>query len=175
MILLPRDYDAVLPFARVDMFLDEDAMTAKFCEFNADGSSGMNENREITASMQGCAAYQAFAEQHKLATCDKALFPGWVDGFLSIARHLYVQGGKPAYCHRGLFGKRHYRRVQDFLKLFAERGIECSVYDVRDRRVKTAASLAARRFTDATTLNRRHLAPQRDQRYHRQLGRRRGP
>ena len=33
-------------------------MTAKFCEFNADGSSGMNENREITASMQGCAAYR---------------------------------------------------------------------------------------------------------------------
>lgn len=43
LILLPRGYDAVLPFARVDTFLDEDALTAKFCEFNGDGSSGMNE------------------------------------------------------------------------------------------------------------------------------------
>lgn len=48
LILLPRGYDSVLPFARVDTFLDEDDYRVKFCEFNADGSSGMNENREIT-------------------------------------------------------------------------------------------------------------------------------
>ena len=50
LILLPRGYDSVLPFARVDTFLDEDDYRVKFCEFNADGSSGMNENREITTS-----------------------------------------------------------------------------------------------------------------------------
>ena len=46
LILLPRGYDSVLPFARVDTFLNEDDYRVKFCEFNADGSSGMNENRE---------------------------------------------------------------------------------------------------------------------------------
>ena len=130
LILLPRDYDAVLPFARVDMFLDEDAMTAKFCEFNADGSSGMNENREITASMQGCAAYQAFAEQHKLATCDKALFPGWVDEFLSIYDTYTFKVENP---HIAIVLENAItEEFKIFSKLFAERGIECSVYDVRD-------------------------------------------
>lgn len=132
LILLPRDYDAVLPFARVDMFLDEDAMTAKFCEFNADGSSGMNENREITASMQGSAAYQAFAEQHKLATCDKALFPGWVDEFLSIYDTYTFKVENPHIAIVDFLENAITEEFKIFSKLFAERGIECSVYDVRD-------------------------------------------
>lgn len=132
LILLPRDYEAILPFARVDMFLDEDAMTAKFCEFNADGSSGMNENREITASMQGCGAYQAFAEQHKLATCDKALFPGWVDEFLSIYDTYAFKVENPHIAIVDFLENAITEEFKIFSKLFAERGIECSVYDVRD-------------------------------------------
>lgn len=132
LILLSRDYDAILPFARVDMFLDEDAMTAKFCEFNADGSSGMNENREITASMQGCGAYQAFAEQHKLATCDKALFPGWVDEFLSIYDTYALKVENPHIAIVDFLENAITEEFKIFSKLFAERGIECSVYDVRD-------------------------------------------
>ena len=31
LILLPRGYDALLPFARVDLFLNEDDMSAQFC------------------------------------------------------------------------------------------------------------------------------------------------
>lgn len=132
LILLPRDYDAVLPFARVDMFLDEDAMTAKFCEFNADGSSGMNENREITASMQGRAAYQAFAEKHKLTTCDEALFPGWVDEFLSIYDTYTFKVENPHIAIVDFLENAITEEFKIFSKLFAERGIECSVYDVRD-------------------------------------------
>ena len=41
LILLPRDYDSVLPFARVDTFLNEDDYRIHFCEFNGDGSAGM--------------------------------------------------------------------------------------------------------------------------------------
>ena len=36
LILLPRGYDATLPFARVDTFLNEDDYSVKFCEFNGD-------------------------------------------------------------------------------------------------------------------------------------------
>ena len=50
LILVPRGYDALLPFARFDIFLDENTGDVAFCEFNGDGSSGMNENREITHS-----------------------------------------------------------------------------------------------------------------------------
>ncbi len=48
MILLPRGYEDTLPFARIDVFLNEDDLSCGFCEFKMDGSAGMNENREIT-------------------------------------------------------------------------------------------------------------------------------
>lgn len=132
LILLPRDYDALLPFARVDMFLDEDAMTAKFCEFNADGSSGMNENREITASMQGSAAFADFCAQHAVTTCDEALFPGWVDEFLSIYDTYAFKVDRPHIAIVDFLENAITEEFKIFAKLFAERGVECSVYDVRD-------------------------------------------
>lgn len=45
LILLPRGYEDTLPFARIDVFLNEDDLSCGFCEFNGDGSAGMNENR----------------------------------------------------------------------------------------------------------------------------------
>ena len=82
LILLPRGYDAVLPFARVDTFLDEDDGRIKFCEFNADGSSGMNENREITTSVAQSKTFEEFANRHHVEGCE--LFESWVDKFLDI-------------------------------------------------------------------------------------------
>lgn len=53
LILLPRGYDAILPFARVDIFLNEDTLESAFCELNGDGSAGLNEDREIVHSIEG--------------------------------------------------------------------------------------------------------------------------
>ena len=75
LILLPRGYDSVLPFARVDTFLDEDDYRVKFCEFNADGSSGMNENREITTSVAQSETFKEFASRHQVEGCE--LFESW--------------------------------------------------------------------------------------------------
>ena len=82
LILLPRGYDSVLPFARVDTFLDEDDYRVKFCEFNADGSSGMNENREITTSVAQSETFKEFASRHQVEGCE--LFESWVQAFLDI-------------------------------------------------------------------------------------------
>ncbi len=82
LICLPRGYDAVLPFARVDTFLNEDDGRVKFCEFNADGSSGMNENREITTSVAQSKTFEEFANRHHVEGCE--LFESWVDKFLDI-------------------------------------------------------------------------------------------
>ena len=82
LILLPRDYDSVLPFARVDTFLNEDDYRIHFCEFNGDGSAGMNENREITNSIVGSDTFRTFAENHAVQGCD--LFMPWVRAFMDI-------------------------------------------------------------------------------------------
>ena len=132
LILLPRGYDALLPFARVDLFLNEDDMSAQFCEFNADGSSGMNENREITASIANSEPFKAFAAAHQVRTCNEELFAGWVDEFLKIYD---TYDSKVANPHVAIVDFLENAITEEFIifaGLFAERGIECSVYDVRD-------------------------------------------
>lgn len=132
LILLPRDYDALLPFARVDLFLDENTLDATFCEFNGDGSSGMNENREIGASLVDAAPLREFKCRHAVQTCDKALFDGWVDEFLSIYDTYAFKVEHPHIAIVDFLENAITEEFKIFAKLFAERGVECSVYDVRD-------------------------------------------
>lgn len=130
LILLPRGYDSVLPFARVDTFLNEDDYTLKFCEFNGDGSSGMNENREITNSVMGSAAFAAFAEKHQLQACD--LFMPWVDRFIGIYNSYAHSVPTPRFAICDYLENGVVDEFYIYAELFAQRGIECIVADVRD-------------------------------------------
>ncbi|WP_165170951.1 circularly permuted type 2 ATP-grasp protein [Adlercreutzia sp. ZJ242] len=130
LILLPRGYDSLLPFARVDTFLDEDDYRVKFCEFNGDGSSGMNENREITNSVRDTAAFRAFADRHSVRGCD--LFEPWVEAFLRIYATYEHRVEKPRvaicdYLENGVVDEFYL-----FANLFADHGVECAVADVRE-------------------------------------------
>ncbi|MFW6238375.1 MAG: hypothetical protein ACOC5A_03990, partial [Halanaerobiales bacterium] len=51
LILLDPGYDKFFPVARFDVFY-QDAQKLKFCELNADGTSGMNENRVLSKLFQ---------------------------------------------------------------------------------------------------------------------------
>lgn len=130
LILLPRGYDSVLPFARVDTFFDEDDLRVRFCEFNADGSSGMNENREITASVARSETFKEFARRHRVGGCE--LFEPWVEAFLGIyaTYDRRIENPRIAICdylENGVVDEFHV-----FAELFRERGAECVVADVRD-------------------------------------------
>ena len=130
LILLPRGYDSVLPFARVDTFFDEDDLRVRFCEFNADGSSGMNENREITTSVAQSKTFEEFANRHHVEGCE--LFEPWVEAFLGIyaTYDRRVENPRIAICdylENGVVDEFHV-----FAELFRERGAECVVADVRD-------------------------------------------
>ncbi|MCI9129051.1 MAG: carboxylate--amine ligase [Eggerthellaceae bacterium] len=130
LILLPRGYDSLLPFARVDTFIDEDTGRLAFCEFNGDGSAGMNENREITNSIIGSDTFKTFAQSHKVTGC--SLFQPWVDRFCKIYDTYVnkVQNPRFAICdylENGVVDEFHV-----FASLFKERGIDCIVCDVRE-------------------------------------------
>lgn len=132
LILLPRGYDDVLPFARIDVFLNEDDMSCKFCEFNGDGSAGMNENREITNSIATTETYRQFCQTHDIEPCE--LFESWVIKFIDIftrSRHA-VPNARFAICDYLECG------VVDEFKVFSEyfkrHGYECVICDVRDLR-----------------------------------------
>lgn len=130
LILLPRGYDSVLPFARFDTFLDEKTYEAKFCEFNGDGSAGMNENREITNSVTPSKTFGEFAGEHELAGC--SLFEPWVKDFIRIYGTYEHKVDNPRfaicdYLENGVVDEFHV-----FASLFAKNGYECVVCDVRD-------------------------------------------
>ena len=128
--MLPRGYDSLLPFARVDTFLDEDDYRVRFCEFNGDGSSGMNENREITLSVARSRTFEEFSKRHRVEGCE--LFESWVDAFMDIYATYTRRVDNPRiaivdYLENG---------VVDEFRLYAEaferRGVPCAVADVRD-------------------------------------------
>lgn len=130
LILLPRGYSSLLPFARVDTFLNEDDFRMEFCEFNADGSSGMNENREITSSVMQTTTFQEFAKKHQVKGCE--LFEPWVDAFIRIYADYEHRVDNPRfaicdYLENGVVDEFHV-----FADLFGKRGVECVVADVRE-------------------------------------------
>jgi hypothetical protein len=130
LILLPRGYDSLLPFARVDTFLNEDDFTCKLCEVNGDGSSGMNENREITNSILESESFKTFAQNHTLTGCE--LFESWVDAFIKIYGTYVHKVDSPTfaicdYLENGVVDEFHM-----FAKLFCDKGYDCVVEDVRN-------------------------------------------
>ncbi len=77
LILTPSFYDSLLPMARVDIFLNEEDMSFKFCEFNADGSSGMNEDREFVNGFKDTLLYKELSKDYRLKPYE--LFDTWCE------------------------------------------------------------------------------------------------
>ena len=58
LILRKPAYDCSIPIARIDIFLNEETNDFSFCEFNTDGSSAMNEDRELNHAITLTKGYQ---------------------------------------------------------------------------------------------------------------------
>ncbi|MDO4183141.1 MAG: carboxylate--amine ligase [Coriobacteriia bacterium] len=136
LILIPRGYPAVLPFARVDTFMDEDNYTFKFCEFNGDGSSGMNENREISLMIARSPAFRAFVKddndgiKHRIEVCE--LFNSWIDEFLEIYSTFPKARKNPRFAIVDYLENGVVDEFKLFAGLFEAQGYPCVVADVRD-------------------------------------------
>ena len=130
LILLPRGYESLLPFARVDTFLNEETYEVRFCEFNGDGSSGMNENREITNSIAQAASFKEFAARHDVRGCE--LFEPWVDRFCTIYDSYEHKVENPRFAICDYLENGVVDEFFIYADLFKQRGIECVVADVRD-------------------------------------------
>ena len=130
LILLPRGYDSILPFARIDTFLDEETFRIKFCEFNGDGSAGLNENREITNSIVGSETLRAFRENHDVVGCD--LFEPWVKDFCSIYDTYEHKVDEPTFAICDYLENGVVDEFRMFAEMFERNGNRCLVCDVRE-------------------------------------------
>ena len=90
MVLLPSGYDTYcsIPICRIDIFLDERDGSFKFCEFNTDGTSAMNEDREVVNSLSGAPVLGEFSSKHRIFA--QELFDPWVETFLEIYKKSFI-------------------------------------------------------------------------------------
>ena len=130
LILREPVYKSRIPIARIDIFYQEDTGDFKFCEFNTDGSSAMNEDRELNHALKLTLGYQKFFESYELRTFE--LFDSWVETSLRIYHETKGAVEQP------------YAAIVDFMesatnnefKIFAEsyrrHGVECEICEIRE-------------------------------------------
>ncbi len=136
LILADRGYESYLPFARIDLFLNEEDLSVPSCEFNADGASGMNENREAENAIAQSESFITFAQTHTLTSMNPVMFDAWPAEFLRIYRSsALAQKRGVTTPHVALVDYLEASVLEEF-KLYREkfeaRGIPCSIFDVRN-------------------------------------------
>ncbi|MCL2862286.1 MAG: glutathionylspermidine synthase family protein [Firmicutes bacterium] len=82
LILADCGYERKIPIARLDFFFNHDEMTLKYCEFNTDGSSAMNEDREIVNAWRNSLIWGKFQDKYEIKSFE--LFDSWVNEFLEL-------------------------------------------------------------------------------------------
>ncbi|MBE5956303.1 MAG: hypothetical protein E7253_07605 [Lachnospiraceae bacterium] len=103
LILKEEAYSTEVPMARIDIFYEEETGEFKFCEFNTDGTSAMNEDRELNNAMKLTKAYEAFTKNHKIETFE--LFDSWVEEFAAIYDEYVKKYGRAACAAKSLDGE----------------------------------------------------------------------
>lgn len=152
LILRERTYTSSIPIARIDIFYNEETGDYKFCEFNTDGTSAMNEDRELNRALRLTRAYRKFENQYDIRTFE--LFDTWVEEFLKIYRDFAKHTGRSGH---GEDGKPQVAIV-DFMenateqefKIFKERfeaaGIHAELAEIRDLRYRDGKLISQEGF-----------------------------
>lgn len=134
LILLPCNYDQLLPMGRFDIFLDEDDYSYKFCEFNTDGSGAMSRDLMIARALQQSETYRRFAQRHKVERFE--LFDSWVKAFLRIYRSdpLSAQAPTPSVAVIDFKESGVFSDFDRFVNAFQRAGCPARFVDIRDLR-----------------------------------------
>ena len=129
LICLPCPYDELLPMARFDIFLDEEDLSYKFCEFNTDGSGAMSRDAEGGRALMEGATFKDFACIHDVRQFD--LFGAWVDAFMDIYRSSNIAKPNPVVAITDFKESGVMSDFKRFIAAFEARGIPARFVDVR--------------------------------------------
>lgn len=94
LILVDPGYDMPVPICRYDIFYNGDDDFV-FCELNTDGSSAMNEEREITSRLLKTKAMRDFSQKYGYKLEQFELFDSLVEEFESLYRDIKEKSFKP--------------------------------------------------------------------------------
>lgn len=129
LIMLPCDYDELLPLARFDIFLDEATRDFKFCEFNTDGSGAMSRDFEIGNALKLGGAYGEFASRHAVGQFE--LFDSWVRAFMESYRQCPYAKDVPTVAVTDFRESGVFSDFNRFIAAFERAGFPARFVDVR--------------------------------------------
>lgn len=130
LILMDTPYTCNVPMSRIDIFYDEESGAFKFCEFNTDGSSAMNEDRELNIALTGTKAYKEFNESYEMYTCE--LFESWVREVLNIYRESHVEEAVPNVAIVDFMEGATLNEFIIYQETFEQMGIPAEICDIRE-------------------------------------------
>ena len=138
LILREKTYTSIIPIARIDIFYNEATGNFKFCEFNTDGSSAMNEDRELNNAIRLTKAFQEFEKKYEVHTFE--LFDTWVEEFLKIydefaknTGHIGAgENGRPQVAIVDFMENATEQEFKIFKERFEARGIKAELCEIRD-------------------------------------------
>ncbi|MCL2808374.1 MAG: hypothetical protein FWD27_09560 [Coriobacteriia bacterium] len=128
LILLPSGYSCTIPICRIDIFLDERTGDFKFCEFNTDGTSAMNEDREIADTLAQTATLKSFAALHQVSA--QELFDPWVEAFFDIYHTSTQPSKEPVIAIVDYMESAVKEEQLEFQDRFERHGARCMVCDI---------------------------------------------
>ena len=128
LILRPSLYDASLPIARIDLFYNPETRNFKFCEFNTDGSSGMNEDRELNNALDKSAIFKEFCKTHTVTRFE--FFDSWVDEFTKIYKSSSAFKENARVAIVDFMSSASNEEFEEFKRAFKRRGYECEICDI---------------------------------------------
>ena len=130
LIMLPCDYEELLPLARFDLFLDEETRAFKFCEFNTDGSGAMSRDFEIGNALKLGATYEEFARRHEVEQFE--LFDSWVQAFMASYRQCPYAKERPNVAVTDFRESGVFSDFNRFIAAFERAGYPARFVDVRE-------------------------------------------
>lgn len=140
LILRPNHYPCALPIARIDIFFNEDDFSFKFCEFNADGASAMNEDKELNQAIKLTSTYGEFIKSYNVRTYE--LFDSWVTEFMSIYKTYDKAVESPHVAIVDFFGGDISREFTAFCKAFENGGVSCEICEITELEYKDGRLLS---------------------------------
>jgi glutathionylspermidine synthase len=129
LILADPGYLCEFPMARFDIFYDFETGEFKFCELNADGTSSMNEARELATILLESQALDPFKDQYIFEQDE--LFDSWVDTLIALYKEAKSDKAKqrPTIVIADFEGDGITSEFEIFKKRLIERGYPTQICD----------------------------------------------
>ena len=130
LILTEAGYDCLLPVARVDIFYNEAPGDFKFCEINTDGSSAMNEDRELNNALKVTSVYNKLKDKHGFTAFE--FFDSFVKDFEEIYSSYKNKTDKPNVAIVDFLDHGTVNEFEQFRLAFVKAGYNCEVCDIQE-------------------------------------------